>query len=206
MVIIGYSGHAYVVCGILAAAGKPVSFYCDVEEKDKNPFNLKYIGSESHPEAIAMMKDTGVFIAIGDNAIRRKIANQLADHCKPVNAIHPTAVIDPSADIGESGIMIAAGVCINPLAVIHEGAICNTASVIEHECVLGAYSHVGPGAVICGNVIIGEGSFVGAGAIIRQNITIGKNAMIGMGAVVVKNVADNEVVVGNPSRKLIKIN
>ena len=33
MILIGYSGHAFVVYGIFNAAGKNVTGYCDVTEK-----------------------------------------------------------------------------------------------------------------------------------------------------------------------------
>jgi acetyltransferase-like isoleucine patch superfamily enzyme len=96
--------------------------------------------------------------------------------------------------------MIAANATINPLASIATGAICNTGCIIEHECVVGEFAHIGPGAVLCGNVKVGAGSFVGANAVIRQGITIGNNAMIGAGAVVVKDVPDNVTVMGIPAK------
>ena len=92
--------------------------------------------------------------------------------------------------------MIAAHVVINPLAEVGTGVICNTGCIIEHECIVGDFAHIGPGAVLCGNVKIGAGTFVGANAVIKQGITIGKNAMIGAGAIVVKDVADNITVMG----------
>ncbi|HAO47433.1 MAG TPA: hypothetical protein DCQ97_10945, partial [Chitinophagaceae bacterium] len=64
--------------------------------------------------------------------------------------------------------MIAAQATINPLARIGKGAICNTGCIVEHECVVGDFAHIGPGAVLCGNVSVGEGSFVGANAVVRQ--------------------------------------
>ena len=201
MILIGYSGHAFVVYGILQAAGKNVTGYCDVIEKKYNPFNLPWFGTENSVTALNTIKQKGYFIAVGDNLLRSKIyANLQQQKLFPVNAIHPSAVIDPSATIAGSGVMIAANASINPLATIGKGAICNTSCIIEHECVVGEFAHIGPGAVLCGNVKIGDGSFVGANAVIRQGISIGKNAMIGAGAVVIKDVADNITVVGVPAK------
>ena len=201
MIVIGYSGHAYVAIGILKASGKKVIGYCDVEEKKYNPFNLSYLGQETSTGAIQAFEQTNFFIAIGDNAIRKNIYEQLKIQNRfPINAIHPSAVIDTTATLATAGIMIAANATINSLATIGEGAICNTGCIIEHECAIGNFSHIGPGAVLCGNVKISDGAFVGAGAVIRQGIHIGKNSMIGAGAVVVKDVADNAKVVGVPAK------
>ncbi|MBX2933355.1 MAG: acetyltransferase [Ferruginibacter sp.] len=201
MIIIGYSGHAFVVAGILKAAGKKVNRYCDVSEKTYNPFHLQYIGNETSAEAIKAFNKDEFFIAIGDNNIRRKIYNQLQKHnLFPANAIHPSAVIDATATLAKQGVMVAASVTINPLVTVGIGAICNTGAIIEHECVIGDFAHVGPGAVLCGNVQVGEGAFIGAHAVVKQGIKIGKNAVIGAGAVVVKNVADDVMVKGVPAK------
>lgn len=201
MILIGYSGHAFVVYGILKAAGKKVTGYCDVTEKEYNPFGLLYFGNENSEAASDAIKKNGCFIAVGDNLLRDKIFESLEKKSLlPGNAIHPTAIIDSSAAIGAGGVMIAAGVIINPLATIGKGAICNTGCIIEHECSIGEFAHIGPGAVLCGNVKIGDGTFVGANAVIKQGISIGKNAMIGAGAVVIKDVADNITVVGVPAK------
>jgi sugar O-acyltransferase (sialic acid O-acetyltransferase NeuD family) len=201
MIIIGYSGHGFVVYGILNAAGKKITGYCDVAEKEYNPFKLPYFGSENSDTAFEALKQNGFFIAIGDNKLRNKIYTNLQQkQLTPVNAIHPSAVIDASATIAGQGVMIAANATINPLATIGTGAICNTGCIIEHECVVGEFAHIGPGAVLCGNVKIGDGTFVGANAVIKQGITVGKNAMIGAGAVVVKDVPDSVTVVGVPAK------
>ena len=201
MIIIGYSGHSFVVCGILKAAGHAVSGYCDTEEKQYNPFALNYWGTELSEKAQAALQESGFFIAIGDNALRKKIYDQLAQKkLFPFNAIHPSAVIDPAVVVATNGVMIAAHVTINPLANIGTGAICNTGCIIEHECIVGDFSHIGPGAVLCGHVKVGHNSFVGANAVIRQGVTIGENVMIGAGAVVIKNVPDNITVMGVPAK------
>lgn len=201
MILIGYSGHAFVAHGILTAAGKIVLGYCDKEEKQYNPFKLQYFGEETSVKAMEIFPKTGFFIAIGDNMIRRKIYESLAKkELYPFHAIHPTSIVDPGVVLGSNGIMIAAGVIINPLSNIGEGVICNTGCIIEHECIIGKFAHIAPGAILCGNVKVGEQSFVGAGAVIRQGISIGNNVIIGAGAVVVKDVPDNTTVVGIPAR------
>ncbi|HPG11198.1 MAG TPA: acetyltransferase [Chitinophagaceae bacterium] len=200
--IIGYSGHAYVIIDILLSAGRLVTAYCDSSEKEKNPYHLQYLGKES--EALDKLKDYDVFACVGHNGIREKIHTQMSELLgNPINAIHPSAVISSSVKLGD-GIMIAANATINPLAEIGRGVICNTSSSIDHECIIEDFAHIGPGAVLCGNVKVGKNTFVGANAVIRQGIIIGKNVMIGAGTVVVKDIPDNTTVVGNPQRILTK--
>ena len=201
MIIIGYSGHGFVVYGILTASGKKITGYCDTEEKKYNPFSLSWLGTEDNNTVLALFKENEFFIAIGNNAIREKIFKKLAEKFfYPINAIHPSAVIDDSALLAKNGIMIAANAVINPLAKIGTGAICNTGCIIEHECIVGDFVHIGPGAVLCGNVKVGNNTFIGANAVVRQGIVIGNNAMVGAGTVVVKDVPDNVTVLGVPAK------
>jgi sugar O-acyltransferase (sialic acid O-acetyltransferase NeuD family) len=201
LIIIGYSGHSFVVCGILESWGYKVIGYCDNEEKKFNPFSLRYFQKETSETGLAALAQYDFFIAIGNNSTRKKIYVDLeARNLLPVNALHPSAVIDYTADISSHGVLIASNVSINALAKIGAGAICNTHAVIEHQCVVGSFAHIAPGAVLCGNVTVGEGSFVGAGSVIRENLTIGNNVIIGAGSVVVKDIPDNVKVMGNPAR------
>ncbi|MFZ1527333.1 MAG: acetyltransferase [Ferruginibacter sp.] len=201
MILIGYGGHAFVAYGIIESSAGRVTGYCDGTAKPVNPFNLPYIGSEDAAAARLRLIEEGFFIAIGDNSIRKKVAQKLeADGLVPNNIIHPSAVISAAAVINGNGIMISAGVLINPLARVQDGAICNTGCIIEHECRVGAWAHIGPGAVLCGNVNVGAGTFIGAGAIIRQGIQIGENCIVGAGAVVVKDVPGSSTVLGVPAK------
>mgnify|MGYP005811906287 CR=1 FL=1 len=200
--VVGYSGHSYVIIDILLNAGRMVTAYCDSNEKEKNPYHLNYLGSEN--EVIEELRKFDYFIGVGHNGIRRKVYQQLMSELgNPINAIHPSAVISASVEM-KHGIMISANATINPLVTLGTGVICNTSSSIDHECVIGDFAHIAPGAVLCGNVMVGAGTFVGANSVIKQGVRIGQNVTIGAGTVVIRDIPDNTMVVGNPQRILHK--
>ncbi len=201
IILIGYSGHAYVVHSILTSAGKKISAYCDNNLKENNPFNITYLGPENSESALLALQKNNFFISIGNNKIRRKIYESLSiKDIFPINAIHTSAVIFPTVVIASKGVMIGAGVIINSLSTIGNGVICNTGCIIEHECIIGDFAHIAPGVILCGNVSIGENSFIGAGSVVIQGVTIGKNVIIGAGAVVLENIPDNSTAYGNPAK------
>jgi len=199
IVIIGYSGHAYVVIDALQVAGKRVTAYCDQQEKDNNPFELIYLGKEK--EVTAELYAYDYFASVGDNAIRKKICDFIGSvvNRPPLTVLHPRALIAGSARIGH-GVFVSCAATVNALAIIGNGTICNTGCIVEHECRVGEYVHIAPGAVLCGNVSIGNNTFVGANSVIRQGITIGANVVIGAGSVVTRDIADGTQVIGNPAR------
>lgn len=198
--LIGYSGHAYVAFEIFFSQGQIVSAYTERIEKSENPYALKWLGNEADDAVIELLKNYSYFVSIGDNTLRKRISEKLIPVLGlPENALHKTAIISRSMNSG-TGNMFAPRVVINPLVKIGNGVICNTACVIEHECIINDYVHIAPGAILCGNVTVGEGSFIGAGAVVKQGVTIGKNVIVGAGTVVIKDIVDNTKVIGNPQR------
>ena len=99
--------------------------------------------------------------------------------------------------------MIAANATLNPMVHLGKGVICNTSTSIDHECIIGDFCHIAPGAVLCGNVQVGRSTFIGANSVIKQGIVIGNNVTIGAGTVVIKDIPDNTTVVGNPAKTLV---
>ncbi|MCW3070125.1 MAG: hypothetical protein JWO44_15 [Bacteroidetes bacterium] len=202
IVLIGYSGHSFVVLEIFRAMGRTVSAYCDLSKKEHNPYSLGYAGNENEAAVIGQLKAADCFVSIGDNQLRKKSYEKASASALSIaNAIHPSAIISETAVFG-NGVMIAAGVIINAQSRIGNAVICNTGCIIEHECRIADFAHIAPGAVLCGNVSVGEGSFVGANSVVKQGITIGKNVIIGAGAVITKDIADGTKIVGNPQRML----
>jgi sugar O-acyltransferase (sialic acid O-acetyltransferase NeuD family) len=201
IILIGYSGHAYVVYEIFMRMGRKVSAYCDKKEVPLNPFKLEYLGPESPENLSVKLKEQDYFISIGDNRIRREIFEKLSGQKLPANAIDPSAIVSESCRIG-SGVMIGAGAILNSMTEAGDGAIFNTGSIVEHECKIGKFCHLAPGSVLAGNVEVGENSFIGAGAVVKQGVKLGSNVIVGAGAVVIRDVPDNCKVVGNPARFL----
>jgi len=199
VVLIGYSGHGFVVADILIQSGNKIAGYCEIEEKKINPFHLKYFGVQTDEAVKKVLNKYALFVAVGNNEIRKKIQLNLVDEFEMAQAIHPSAIVATHVEIG-NGTMLSANVVVNSCATIGNGVILNTGCIIEHECTIAAFVHIAPSAVLCGNVSVGEGSFIGAHAVIKQGITIGKNCVIGAGAVVLNEILDGKTVFGNPAK------
>ena len=197
IIIIGYSGHAFVIVDSILKCAGTIKGYCDESEKQVNPFGIQYLGEESSE----LLSDSNWIIGIGDNNLRERIYNQYVKGNPPISIIHPSSVIGSMTTLGD-GVFVAANSTINPLVTIGDGVIINTGTIIEHECRIGEFSHVAPGAVLAGNVSVGKKTFIGANSVIKQSVNIGSNVTIGAGSVVLKDIPDNKKVVGNPSRLL----
>lgn len=197
IVLIGYSGHAYVVAETALALGYRLAGYLDKNAKEKNPFKIQHLGTEEEWHG----KFT-LFPAVGDNMLRKKMVELSEERGFPIcSLIDPSASVSKFAQI-EIGTYVAPHVRINALAKIGRGCIINTNATVEHECVIGNYSHIAPGAVLAGNVEIGENTFIGANTVIKQGIVVGNNVVIGAGSVVIRNIQDGETWVGNPAKKI----
>ncbi len=201
VVIIGYSGHSYVVADSIEDMELRIIGYCDKEKKIHNPFGFHYLGDEDSELAKEKLTQSFFFIAIGDNKIREKVFHKLSAHPNYRSIYHcnPTAFISKHADIGICT-FVAPNATVNAFAKIGEGVICNTGCIIEHECKIGHFAHIAPGAVLAGNVSVGERSFIGANSVVKQGIKIGKDVIVGAGSVVLKDIPDGVTVVGNPVR------
>jgi len=203
LILIAYSGHAYVCIDVAKEAGYSILGYCDKEVKESNPYALEYLGHEMSDSARKIIRENAFFIGIGNNHIRYNITDDFAKTNNgkfPISLISPNAIVSSSSSISETGVLINPGVVVNSLAKIEDGAILNTSCVIEHECVIDSYAHIAPGAVLAGNVKVGQFSFIGANSVIKQGVSIGNDVTIGAGSVVLHDIPDGATAVGNPAR------
>lgn len=196
-VIIGYSGHAFVVIDAILSQKSTIRGYCEREEKSLNPYNLHYLGNDEEH----LIANQNWFIGIGSNEIRRKLYHKYQSIGKLMTVTHSTSVIGLHCEIDE-GTLLSANAVINPLSKIGKCCIINTGTIVEHECRVGDFSHIAPGAVLAGNVTVGNSVFIGANSVVKQGVHIGNQAIIGAGTVVLNDVPENTTVVGNPGRIL----
>ena len=199
-VIIGYSGHAYVVLDAAQNLGLQIEAYTEKAKRVVNPFKLDYLGFESDENFAEWNNKHEFILGIGNNQIREKITNFILSKGEKLGSvIHPSANIGSLVEFGE-GTFVAAGVMINPIVKTGKAVIINTGAIVEHECQIGNAAHIAPGAVLAGNVKVGDRSFIGANAVIKEGVEIGNDVIIGVGTVVLNNIPCKSKVVGNPGR------
>jgi len=141
------------------------------------------------------------FIATGDNYQRAEIYNFIKSETgkEPINCIHPSAVISPSATLGFGNL-------ICPLAVLHTECsvgvctIINTGSIVEHDCAVKDFAQISPNVTLCGGVQVSEYAFIGAGAVVIPNKLVGNKSTVAAGSVVIDYIPQNVLVVGAPAK------
>ncbi|WP_396170196.1 acetyltransferase [Flavobacterium sp.] len=200
IILIGYSGHAYVVADTAIENQYNLIGFTENSIVKKNPFNLIFLGNENENDFFNKNIDVNYLIGIGDNKIRERIYNLISvKNAEVITLISPSSSISKSATIG-NGTFVNRNVTINALVKIGKNVILNTSCVIEHECDISDSVHIAPGAVLAGNVIVGTRSFIGANCVVKQGVKIGNDVFVGAGTVVLKDIPDGKKIVGNPSR------
>ena len=190
MYLYGASGHGRVIKEILESLNQKVDGFID-----DNPSVNEQLGLPVQHSAETVDE---VIVTIGDNGMRKRGAEKL--RCKFAKGIvHPKAVFSHTASIGE-GSVVMAGAVVNAGTVIGNHSVINTCASVDHECQIGDYVHIAPGAHLCGLIQVGEGTLIGAGASVIPCVKIGRWCTIGAGAAVVSDVPDGATVVGVPGR------
>jgi len=180
----------------------PIGFYDDfsVEEQFEGlPILGKIDDVEHHFE---QGKVEVLFVAIGYNHLRFKQTVMRRFSSIPfANIIHPTAVIEKSAKLGQ-GIFIYPMTYIGPGVDVADGVVLNMYSYLPHDNKIGECAAFSGGTNMGGKTDIGSCSFVGLGCTVSDNLKICEDVFIGAGAVVVKNIDEPGTYIGCPAKKM----
>lgn len=147
--------------------------------------------------------DVDYLMGIANLAYRQPIIEKFkAAGASFTGLIHPTALISPSAEIGE-GTVISHNASVGPKAKIGRFNMLNSRCTIGHDTVLGDYNFISPQVALSGNTRVGNNNLIGTNACTIPGMTIGDNNKIAAGMVIFKPVSNHETVRFRFTEKLI---
>lgn len=141
-IIVGAGSYGKVTSDIIRLMGRRIIGFLDDNPKGATFLDFPVLGvCEDYKNFL----DASFVVTLGDIYIREQIVNMI----QGVNwftPIHPQTTISTlGVKIGE-GSVIMAGAIINPYAEIGRHCAINTNSVIEHDNIIGDFSHIFVGA------------------------------------------------------------
>jgi acetyltransferase EpsM len=150
------------------------------------------------PEAADLAGE--LIVALGDNHRRLAVAAGLAARGARFGvAIHPSAVVAPSATIGE-GTVLLPGAIVHTDARVGAHVIVNTGAIVEHDCIVEEGAALSPGVRMGGRARVGARAFLSTGVTLGARTSVGADAVVGAGSVVVDPVPDATLAFGVPAR------
>lgn len=199
LVIYGGGGHAKMCIDILK---RQIGFQIEgIVDSTLTPgatvLGVSVLGGE---DMLPQLRDAGVRYAVlgvgaaTNHTIRSKLFNKLKSHgFEMPNIIHPTAVIEPSAQLGE-GNQVMAQAYIGSDARIADNCIINVQSIVSHDAQLADNVHLAPASVLAGGVQIGTDTLIGMNTSIYMKIKVGARVTVANQTSVVANVKDDSFV------------
>ena len=138
-----------------------------------------FLSSEKHAQSLSSTKAAaaivnhamdvpGLALLVVDNVDRGLIAalTFFAPRLKGFEGIHPTAVVEPDAEIAPS-------VVVGPGAYVGHGAKVSTQTVIGHGCFIGENTTIGANTRLDSHVVVQHNCQIGNFCVIQANSTIG---------------------------------
>ncbi len=204
VLIYGAGGHGRVSADCLRQIGGfEILGFIDDDDRKKGTRHegVAVIGTRTSLSTIKKdAKAEGILIAMTNGDLHREMVEYSEGlGLRTIGFIHPTARISPLAKIDPTA-MIFPNVVVHVNAHVSPHAILNTGCIIEHDVEVGRFSHVAPGAVLCGFAKVGELSMIGAGSVVIPSKCIGSNSTIGAGSIVVSDIPDKVTAFGNPCK------
>ncbi|WP_020538021.1 acetyltransferase [Lewinella cohaerens] len=200
IIIIGAGGHAAELRDYIRhynqAVGREeievVGFLDDNAENHAHyGFAEPFLGDIQNHE---VRNDVAYLMGIANLKYRRGLIEKIqAGGGRFIGLIHPTALVSPSAEIGE-GTVVSHNASVGPKVKIGKFNMLNSRCTVGHDTILGDYNFISPKVALSGNTKIGNENMIGTNASTIPGAQIGNNNTVGAGMIVYKRISDNETV------------
>ncbi len=184
----------YKICGYTVNS----SYLTDLQYNGKPVVAFEEVQAHFPPE------EYSIFIALGAHRVN-ETRKKLYYECKEkgyrfASFIHPKALIDPTAVIGEHCIIME-NVVVHAFCEIGKNSIFFPHSAITHHSCVGAHSFVSSGVIIGGCSKVGERAFIGMSTVINSYGNIGDGCFLASGSVVAEKLKE-QIFLGRDGTKM----
>lgn len=173
LLVVGAGGHGRSVAEAAELSGQfdVVGFLDDSLAACENVLGLPVLGAVSTMVNFQPAADQ-VIVAIGNNAVREKLMQQLAAAGFDLaTVVHPRAIVSPSAVLGQ-GSAVMAGAILGTESRLGVGSIVNSGAVVDHHATVEDYGHLGVNASMAGGTVLGRGAWMQAGAALGYGVKV----------------------------------
>jgi len=179
LVIVGAGGHGRAVAEAaeLEGAWSEIIFVDDNYPGQTASGAWKIAG---HPGQLGTLAGTGdaFIVAIGNQAARERLILDLQRLGIPLaTVIHPRAYVSPYAAVGE-GCAVMAGAVVGTAARLGRGVIVNANATVDHDVVVGDFSHLGVGVQLAGGVAIEDRVWLQAGTCAGYRVRVPSDTIV----------------------------
>ncbi|WNJ20714.1 acetyltransferase [Pontibacter sp. G13] len=202
--IIGAGGFGKEVLGLVrdlqqSQSSEEVMGFIDEELVGKLIQGVSVLGNDEM--AIRELpRDWRFVVAVGNSQLRSRIFRRyLQAGFQPVSLIHPSSIIGEQVALG-IGTIVCAGSILTTDIRVGKGGIFNLHTSVGHDCQLGEFVTMSPGARLSGGVKVGNECEFGTNAVAIPEIAIGHRVRLGAGAVAISDLPDNQTYVGVPAK------
>ncbi|MEE1877663.1 acetyltransferase [Altererythrobacter litoralis] len=201
--VYGAAGHGREVMGMLPKAADTNYVFIDDDCGLAKVNDYPCLSWVEFKRTAASAKH--VILAIGDGKVRERLSLKCKEAGIGFMPAHAqSAVILSDVRLGEGSVLCPYSM-ITCNVTIGRQFHANYFSHVSHDCRIGDFVTLAPGARCNGNVVIEDHAYIGSSAVLRQGrpgdpLVIGAGAIVGMGAVVTQSVPAGATVVGNPAR------
>lgn len=182
LVIVGAGGHGRAVAEAAELDGSwsEIVFVDDNYPRQSTSGPWRIAGQPGQLGALAEPGDA-VIVAIGNQGVRERLMREQEALGIPfATVIHPRACVSPYATVG-AGCAIMAGAVVGTAAKLGRGVIVNANATVDHDAVVGDFSHLGVGVQLAGGVVVAERVWLQAGTCAGYRVRVPADTIVGPG-------------------------